>query len=340
MKKVRFALIGSGIIADLHARVISMMQDAILVGVYNANISSAEKFANKYGIKVFNSFKSLLESNDVDCVCICTPNKFHTEQAVAAMRSGKHVVCEKPMSITLKEADEFIRTANETGVKTCIISQFRYSDATQEVMRAIKENAFGKIVSASLQMNYFRSHEYYASQTTRGTWEVDGGGCLMNQGIHGIDIFRYLMGPFNNLKAFIKTQTRNIEVEDSAVAIVQFANGALGTIEGSTTSYPGYARRIQICGDKGSIVLEEDSILSWDLPITCNLPVGEKAKNVASSDPTAIDFNGHKRQYSNMVKAILYNEALMAEASSGRPPLEVILGIYESGRTGEPYYFN
>ena len=188
-------------------------------------------------------------------------------------------------------------------------------------------------------MKYYRSFEYYASGAWRGTWEMDGGGCLMNQGIHGIDVFRYLMGPLKSLTAITKTLTRPVEVEDSAAAIVEFANGAIGTIEGSTTCFPGYPRRIEICGDKGSVVMEEDSILRWDLPIPCRIPVGKNAQNVASSDPGAIACSGHVTQIQNLVDAVLHGAPLMADVSTGRPPLEVILGIYESGKTGNPCLF-
>lgn len=339
MKKVRFALIGCGMIARMHATAISQIEEAELYGVFDPYAPSAEKFAKEYQVKAYPSLEEMLADPAIDAVSICTPSGLHTQQAVAAMEAGKAIVCEKPMSLTLKEADLLIDTARRTGVKTCIISQFRFSDATREVHRALSEGAFGKIVSGSLQMKYYRSKEYYASGAWRGTWEMDGGGCLMNQGIHGIDVFRYLMGPLKSLTAITKTQTRPVEVEDSAVAIVEFANGAVGTIEGSTTCYPGYPRRIEICGEQGSVVMEEDSILRWDLPIPCHLPVGDGAKNVASSDPAAIACTGHVRQIQNLVNAILHDEPLMADAASGRPPLEVILGIYESGKTGQPVYF-
>ena len=207
------------------------------------------------------------------------------------------------------------------------------------VRRALDAGAFGRIVSGSLQMKYYRSEAYYASAAWRGTRAMDGGGCLMNQGIHGIDIFRYLMGPLRSLTAIARTQTRPIEVEDSAAAILEFQNGAIGTLEGSTTCYPGYPRRIEICGDVGSVVLEETSILRWDLPIPCRLPVGRSAQNVASSDPAAIDPSGHVRQIANLTDAVLYGAPLLADASTGRPPLEVILAVYESARTGRPFVF-
>ncbi len=339
MKKVRFGIIGCGTISRFHATAIDRIEDAELYGVYDGWRPGAERFVTEHPAVIFDSLEELLASPEVDAVCICTPSGLHTEQAVAAMKAGKSIVVEKPMSLSLSDADLLISTAEETGAKVCVISQFRFSAAVQEVRRALDEGAFGKVVSGSLSMKYFRSHEYYASGGWRGTWAMDGGGCLMNQGIHGIDVFRYLMGPVKTLTAITKTQTRKIEVEDSAAAILEFKNGAVGTIQGSTTCYPGYPRRIEICGEEGSVVLEEDSILSWDLPIECRLPVGVGASNVASSDPKAIDVSGHVRQIGNLVDSILRGAELMAPAASGRPPLEVILGIYESSAKGEAVVF-
>ncbi|MBR5490053.1 MAG: Gfo/Idh/MocA family oxidoreductase [Oscillospiraceae bacterium] len=334
MEKVKFGIIGCGTIARFHATAIERIPDAELFGVYDGWRPGAERFITEYPAHIFESLEEMLSCENIDVVCICTPSGLHTEQAVAAMKAGKNVVVEKPMSLSLADADLLIKTAEETGAKVCVISQFRFSAAVQEVRRALDAGAFGKVVSGSLSMKYFRSHEYYASGGWRGTWAMDGGGCLMNQGIHGIDVFRYLMGEVKSITAITKTQTRKIEVEDSAAAILEFKNGAVGTIQGSTTCYPGYPRRIEICGEEGSVVMEEDSILSWDLPIECNLPVGEGAKNVASSDPKAIDVSGHVRQIANLVDAVKNGTELMAPATTGRPPLEVILGIYESSAKG------
>ena len=240
MDKVRFGIIGCGVISSFHARAIADIEEAELYGCVDAYAPSAERFAKEHGVKQYASLEEMLSDPAIDAVTICTPSGLHTQQAIAAMRAGKHVVCEKPMSLTLEQADELIRTANETGVKVCIISQFRFTPAVQAVKKAIEAGALGKIVSGSLQMKYFRSDEYYASGAWRGTWAMDGGGCLMNQGIHGVDVFRYLMGPVKQLTGFARTQLRHIEVEDSAAAALEFENGAVGTLEGSTVCSPGF----------------------------------------------------------------------------------------------------
>lgn len=339
MKDVRFGVIGCGMIAQYHAAAIAAVPGAKLAGCYDPFAPSAEAFAAKHGIPVFPTLEALLASPEIDAACICTPSGLHTAQAVAAMRAGKHLVCEKPMSLTLADADALIAAARETGQKTCIISQYRFTPAVQQVRRAMESGALGKIVSGSLQMKYYRSQDYYAQAGWRGTWAMDGGGALMNQGIHGVDVFRYLMGSVRRLTGYARTQTRPIEVEDSAVAILEFANGAVGTLEASTTCYPGYPRRIEICGDQGSVVLEEDAILRWDCPLPSELPVGEPARNVASADPKAIQVDGHVRQFANLVGAIQNGDALIADAATGRPPLEIILAVYQSSQTGKTVEF-
>ena len=332
MLKVRFGIIGCGMIANFHAAAIAQIEDAELCACYDQYAPGAEAFAEKHNIMAFATLEELLESDLIDAVSICTPSGMHAPQTLRALDAGKHVVVEKPMSLSLEDADAIIGRSEQTKRKVCGISQYRLQEAVQVVKHAIDEGAFGRIVSASLAMKYYRSQEYYASAGWRGTWKMDGGGALMNQGIHGIDVFRYLMGPVRSLTAITKTQTRNIEVEDSAVAIVDFKCGAIGTIEGSTTCYPGYPRRIEICGDKGSVVLEEDRILRWDLSAECPIPVGMNAENVASSDPKAISAEGHIRLIGNFTSAVLHDTPLLLDAKSGRAPLEVILGIYKSAQ--------
>lgn len=333
MKQIRFGVIGCGMISNFHAKAIKEI-GAVVYGAYTALEEEANVFSKKYSAKIYQTLEGMLSDPMIDVVSICTPSGLHATQAIQAIKAGKHVVVEKPMCLNLDDADHIINLAKEKNVKVCVISQFRFAAAVQEIKRAIKAGAFGTIVSASLAMKYYRSHEYYASAGWRGTWDMDGGGALMNQGIHGIDVFQYMLGPIKKLNAITKTQTRDIEVEDSAVSVIEFANGAVGTLEGSTTCYPGYPRRFEICGDKGSVVLEEDCILKWDLEIPCKLPVGKGPEDVASSDPKAINNEGHIKQIRNVINSILNDEPLLVDANEGRKPLQIILGIYESGKSG------
>lgn len=221
-KKVRFAIIGGGMIADFHARAMAEISDIELVGVYEPAAKQAEKFSEKFSIQAFESYDKLLESENIDAVSICTPSGLHASQAILAMQHGKHVVMEKPMAITSEDARMIVDLSRQTGLKVCVISQFRFSPAIQRVKQEIEKGSFGKVVTASLAMNYYRTEEYYNSSDWKGTWAMDGGGALMNQGIHGVDILQYLMGRVSWVMASMDTMTRPIETEDMVVAIMKF----------------------------------------------------------------------------------------------------------------------
>ena len=333
-QKVGFGVIGCGVISKFHIHAIEAIEEAELIGVYDPYVPAREKAADTYKIRAFDSQEELLACPDIDAVCILTPSGLHFPVAMKALEAGKHVVVEKPMALTLEDADTLLAKSESLGLKVCVISQLRFSPEVQAVRKALEEGQFGKIVSASLSMKYYREEAYYTSSSWRGTWQMDGGGALMNQGIHGVDLLQYLVGPVKQLRGICKTQTRPMETEDSAVAVLEFANGAVGTLEGSTTCYPGYPRRIEICGDKGSVVLEEGHILRWDLPSVIPIfPAGEEGlKKGGASKPDDISFDGHKWQLQNMVNTILGRELLWVDAKEGRKPLEIILAIYESSR--------
>lgn len=332
MNKIGFAIVGCGMISKFHANAIEALEDAYLAGVYDPVPASMERASKLYGVPGFESMAALLACEDVDAVCVCTPNGLHAPIAMQILNAGKHVVIEKPMALTLADADAIIAAAKKRNLCVCVISQLRFSPAVQAVKKAVEDGMFGKIVSASLSMKYWRDEAYFASSGWRGTWKMDGGGALMNQGIHGVDLLQYLVGSVKNLTALCKTQTRPVEVEDSAVAILEFANGAVGTLDAFTTCCPGYPRRLEICGDQGSIVLQEEDILRWDLP--GKKPDLTSHGSAAASDPSAISNAGHIRQLGNMVKAIRGEEALLVDAVEGRKPVEIILSIYESSDKG------
>lgn len=335
---LRFGILGCGSIADIHAQAILAANQAELTACCSASAGSASRFAAKYGIQQYKSLEDILNSGRIDAICICTPSGLHTQQAIAALEADKHVVIEKPMSLTLYDADRLIKATKESSKKVAVISQLRSKSSVQAVKKAIDSGLLGRIVSANLSMNYHRSKDYYASAGWRGTWDMDGGGALMNQGIHGIDIFGYLLGRASWLYGKTETLVHSIEVEDTAAAVIGFQNGAIGTINGSTACCPGYARRIEICGDKGSIVLEEDSILRWDVDAPCPSAIGD-AKSAAASDPKAISCAGHIRQIENLVDAVLTGEPLLLGPEEGRHALEIILGIYQSSRSNNPVWF-
>lgn len=333
-KRLRVGIVGCGMISAVHAHALNTLKSTILAGACSRSEANAERFCTQQGIRKFASYQEMLASPDIDAVSLCTPSGDHCTQILQALEAGKHVVVEKPMCITLEECDRVIQKADETGLTVCVISQHRFSDGIQEIKRAIDAGALGKIHCVQLTMHYFRPQTYYDSAAWRGTWALDGGGVLMNQGIHGVDMLCYLLGRAQSVTGFITTSGREIEVEDTAAAALRFESGAIGTIDASTCCAPGFPQKIVITCEKGRIVTQDDSILEWTLPSPCQIPVGGEAGGSGAGDPMAIFMKNHIRQFQNFADAVLEGKPLNSDARAGRLPLEIILGIYRSSREG------
>ena len=329
-KSVRFGIAGCGMISDYHAQAIAETEGAVLVGACSKSFSSAEKFAEKHGVILFENYGDMLQSSKIDAVVICTPSGEHFPQAMQAIRAGKDVVVEKPMCLRLEDADALIAEADKLGKKVCVISQSRFSDAAQAIHNAVVKGSFGKMVSASLTMRYFRSQDYYNQAQWRGTVQGDGGGVLMNQGIHGIDLLCYIMGKPQSVCGYTRTALRDIEVEDTASAAVRFENGATAVIDATVCSQPSFGKRFVFCGENGTVILEDDAITLWSLRDPCPIPMGNFSGNSSAADPRGISYAYHKREYENIVAHLSEGAELLLDGRQGRLPLSVILGIYES----------
>ncbi len=330
-KDLRFGIVGCGLISKWHAESINLTENAKLIGVYDKNKDNALKFAEEFGCRVFQTYDDMLASDEVDAVCICTPSGLHTPLAIMATKNKKHIVLEKPMAITRKQADELIKAVEESNVKLAVISQMRFSPDIQKVKRAIESNDLGDLIMGNLYMQYYRSDEYYSSSEWRGTYAMDGGGALMNQGIHGVDILQYLMGDIRSVSALCKTMVRNIEVEDTACIAVEYENGAIGTIQATTSVVPGYPRKIEICGTKGTIVLEESRIIRWDVNGE-TLPADkvQPFEAVGHNDPQSIGIDKHQMQIEDFVKAVTEDRKPFVDVYEGRKAVDIILAAYES----------
>ena len=331
---LHFAIVGCGMISSFHAAAIADTEGAELIGACSRSRPGAERFAEEHGIRAYENFQTVLEDDEVDAVSICTPSGNHAAQVLAALEHGKHVVVEKPMCLTLEDADKIVFSAEKHGLTVCSIAQLRYADASVALKNAIDNGEFGRLLSASLSMSYFRPQSYYDQAQWRGTVGGDGGGVLMNQGIHGIDMLCYLMGQPKEVSGFTATLMRNIEVEDTAAAIIRFENGAIADVNATVCASPSCSKRITIRGEKGTVVMVEDGIESWDLPTKCPVPIGERAGFAAAADPKKISHVYHAREYADFVKAVNTNDNVLIDAREGRLPLEVILGIYRSSREG------
>ena len=342
---LRFGLVGCGVIGPVHAEALASLPDARLVAVADLNMERAQKLTAKYGGTPYPDLQSMLQQEPLDVVIVCTPSGLHGEHACQIMRAGRHVIVEKPMEIRRETMDEMLRVQQETGMKLAVISQHRFDAASQQVRQLVDDKAFGRLVMGNALIPWWRSQAYYDSGAWRGTWKLDGGGVLMNQSIHSIDLLQWLMGPVKSVMAYTDTLVHRMETEDVAVAALRFASGALGVIAATTGTYPGVSTRIEIFGNQGSAIIENDELAFLHLARDEKEAIGDYGASMkrkpdqdltssgASSNPAGLMANSHARQIADMIRAIREDGTPLVDGYAGRQPVEIILSIYESART-------
>ncbi len=340
---IGIGIVGCGMIANFHARAIADANGATLIGATSRRMDGTEKFASGHGCTAFATLEEMLADDSIDAISICTPSGAHMDPAIAAAEAGKHVIVEKPLEITTERCDRIIQACEKAGVRLTVTFQSRFHQSSQLLKKAVDEGRFGKITMGDAYVKWFRSQEYYDSGAWRGTWKLDGGGALMNQAIHSVDLLLWLMGPVKQISAMTSTLTHErIEVEDVAVATLRFANGALGVIEATTTAYPGALKRIEINGSAGSAILEEEDIKAWEFaeehPDDAKLReemAGKTKTGGGAADPSSIGHHGHTMLFEEVVSAINEGRPSMLDGKEGRRSVEVICAIYESAKTGK-----
>ncbi len=345
-KTLGFAIVGCGVIGHKHAEEISHIADARLIAVADILPDRAREIAVQRNCADFVDYHNMVELPEVDIVTVCTPSGLHAEVAVAAARAGKHVIVEKPIDVNLEKANWMIEECKKAGVKLTVISQHRFDASTVRVKQDIEAGKLGRMILGEAAVNWFRSQGYYDSGEWRGTWALDGGGALMNQSIHTIDLLQYLMGPVEEIHAYAdRLNHERIEVEDAAVAIVKFQNGGLGTIVGTTAAYPGLTARVEVFGTRGSAVIDADMLTHLyhqEVPVEGmkysvkaeNLATTAKAAITGAADPAALS-SAHRLQFLDMMDAVRNHREPAVTGEEGRKPLEIILAIYTSARTGK-----
>lgn len=339
-----FGIIGCGMISRFHAHAIEDLKGAKLVGCFDSFAQSADRLAAETGCKAYHRLDDLLADDKIDIVTIGTPSGAHMEPAVAAAKAGKHVIVEKPLEITLKRCDAIIAACQKNRVKLSAIFPSRFHDVCRDLKRAVDSGRFGKLTLGDAYVKWFRTQAYYDSGAWRGTWQLDGGGALMNQAIHSVDLLTWLMGPVVEVRAQTATLAHErIAVEDTAVANLRFASGALGVIEASTAAFPGYLKRIEINGSEGSAVLEEEDLVRWDFAksqkrdeLVREQMLKRRSTGGGAADPSAIGHHGHARQFADVIKAIRTDGRPAVDGAEGRRSVEIILAIYKSAETGRP----
>ena len=340
-----FGIVGAGVIGAVHAEAIGMVPGARLAAVTDVVPGSAKELADRYGCAAEPDLDALLGRPDVDVVSVCVPSGLHAEVGMRAVAAGKHLVIEKPIDITLDAADRLIGAARAAGVVLTVISQHRFDTGLDELRRLLDSGALGALVLGESSTKWYRTQGYYDSAPWRGTWAMDGGS-LMNQGIHYVDLLRWCMGPVTEVTAVCATLAHQVEVEDTALAIVRFASGALGTIVSSTAVYPGFSQRLEITGTEGTVVVEDGRIVSRALragPPGPGEPGGPADHVTASAEPAAadaaahpggIDPASHAAQIADLLRAIDQGRQPSVTAQSARDTLEIVCAVYQSARDG------
>jgi len=339
-----FGIIGTGVIAAMHAAAIETLPGARLAAVTDVTAEAAAAFAAARGCAAEPGLDALLARPDVDVVCVCVPSGRHAEVGVRAARAGKHLVVEKPIDVTLAAADLLIEAAHAAGVVLTVISQHRFDPGLIELKRLLGDGALGRLVLAEASTKWYRTQGYYDSAAWRGTWAMDGGS-LMNQGVHYVDLLRWCMGPVTEVTAVCATQAHRVEVEDTALAIVRFGSGAVGTILSSTAAFPGFPQRLEVTGTDGTVIVEDGRIIrrafgpqaAGGVPESGLSPGGPAPGGTApgaAADPAAIDAASHAAQIADLLAAIDEGREPAVGGADGRDALEIVCAVYESARTG------
>ena len=338
MKIWNIGIVGTGMIADFHAQAINSLPNARLAGFCNIRTARAAEMAEKFNVNYWDSAESLLKSPDVDLVMIATPSGAHLEPVVEAAKNGKHVLCEKPLEIALDKIDRMIEAHEKAGTRLGGIFNMRYNETTQIIKHAVDAGRLGTITYAAVHVPWWRSDAYY--QGWHGTWELDGGGALMNQSIHMVDLLLYFMGPVEKLGAFTSNIGHpQIEAEDNAVSVLRFRNKALGVIYGTTASFPGQFRRLEITGTKGTIVLVENSLTVWqfDEMSEADEQIIQKHGKIEGgggvADPAAMTYHNHAKNLAAFIRSIEENRPFEIDGAEARKSVALILDIYKSAQS-------
>jgi UDP-N-acetyl-2-amino-2-deoxyglucuronate dehydrogenase len=355
-----FGIVGAGVIGPTHAEAIDLVPGARLAAVTDVAPERAKALAEAYGCAAEPDLAALLSRADVDVVSVCVPSGLHAEVAVQAAAAGKHLVVEKPIDVTLAAADRLIAAASGNGVLATVISQHRFDTGLVELRGLLGSRALGSLVLGEASTKWYRTQGYYDSAAWRGTWDLDGGS-LMNQGVHYVDLLLWTMGPATEVTAICATQVHQVEVEDTALALVRFASGAVGTIVSSTAVYPGFDQRLEVTGTNGTVVIEDGKITRRVLaaepperrgphyaaepaepakppargnPATSQPAATPAAGRTAPVNPGGIDPASHAAQIAEFLTAIDSGRQPAVTAESARAALEVVCAVYESARTG------
>ncbi len=332
---IHVGIIGGGNISETHARAAKAIPGVEIAAVFGTNSEKVKRMATVHGAAAYSDFENFLQHKPMDFVAIGSPSGLHAEQGIAAARHGLHVLTEKPLDINTRAADALIAAANENKIKLGVFFQDRFKADLVRVKKWLDAGILGKPILADARVKWFRPPEYYGTSHWRGTLRMDGGGALINQAIHTVDLLLWLFGDVVSAQAQKRTALHKIEAEDTLVALLEFANGATGVFQATTSVYPGYPRRVELTGEEGTIVIEHDRLLAADLrkpPIDFQSHGDDK--NPSASSPTVSDFRGHQAAMEDFIQAIQKNLTPRCSGIEGRRSLALVEALYKACETG------
>jgi len=331
---VHVGLIGAGNISQTHARAAAAVPGVAVAAVFGANAAKARDLAAQHGAEAYDDIDAFLGHKPLEVVLIGSPSGVHASEGIAAARRGLHVLVEKPIDVTTARADALIAAAEEAGVRLGVFFQDRLKPGIVALKNLLSSGGLGRVLRVSARVPWYRPPDYYRLSRWRGTTALDGGGALMNQGVHTVDLLLWLLGDVARVQARTATLLHEIESEDTALALLEFESGALGTLEATTAAYPGYARRVELSGTEGTVVLENDRIAAADLKTPRpELLGGEGDANPSASSPVVSDARGHQRVIEDFLRAVESGGRPACDGHEGRRSVELVEAIYRAARS-------
>lgn len=327
-------LIGGGNISETHARAARAVSSVQIAAVYGTNSEKVRRLCAAHGGAPYTEFSAFLAHRPMELVIIGSPSGLHALQGIAAVKQGLHVLTEKPIDVSTSRADELIGAAEQAGVKLGVIFQDRMKPHIRQLKDWINRGLLGKLLLVDARVKWYRPPEYYANSRWRGTMALDGGGALINQGIHTIDLLLWLLGDVSRVQASVAMLLHPIESEDTATALLEFTSGAIGVFHTTTAAYPGYPRRVEMSGTEGTVVLEHDRIMAVDLR---NVPpegakFADHDENQSGSSAVVSDSRGHQAVIEDFLCAIERNTTPACDGREGRRSLALVEAIYNAAR--------
>jgi UDP-N-acetyl-2-amino-2-deoxyglucuronate dehydrogenase len=335
---VHIGILGGGNISRTHARAASEIEGVEITAVYGQNSLKCKALAEAYGGTPYKDLEAFFQHKPMEVVLVGSPSGLHADQGIRAARQGLHILMEKPVAISTEQTDELLRECDKAGVKLGVFFQDRVAPDIVTLKELIEAGKLGKSILISAQVKWYRPPEYYKESRWRGIWELDGGGALMNQGVHTVDLMLWLMGGVRSLWARAITGLHEIEVEDTVVAAMEFADGAVGVLEAATSVYPGFSRRLELTGTQGTIILENDRLAAVKLrePLPGLMIQPPPMEDERAVSPTISDTRGHRTVIEDFLQAVDTDRQPLCNGREGRRSIELIQAIYQSAKTGQP----